>query len=171
MTKISKIIALTAMITFAFGMSAVGNAGAGQKFKLSTVYYVVKWEQINVGDEEGHLVAAFEAKGISKNMEGKTFGDGWVVRDVDLVDISLKTGLGFGHGYGEVTDRDGDKYYYTWKAKRLRGEIWASYWKGELTIVKGTGKFQGIKGKGTFFSYPIAPMQFYSDAEWEVELP
>jgi len=35
----------------------------------------------------------------------------------------------------------------------------------------GTGKFAGIKGKGTFTSYAAAPQQSYSDWEGELELP
>ena len=167
----SKIIALTALMTFALCMTTVGNAVAAQKFKLTTVYYAVKWEQINVPGEEGHLVAAAEAKGISRNMEGKTFGDGWIDWYVTIIDINVKTGLGSGVGYGEWADREGDKIYYKFEGKRLRGEYWASYWEGEVTIVKGTGKYQGIKGKATTSAYPIAPMQWYSDTEWEVELP
>jgi len=104
-------------------------------------------------------------------MEGKTFGDGWVVWYVSPIDINVKTGLGSGYGYGEMTDRDGDKIYWRDEAKRLKGKIWASYWEAEITILKGTGKYEGIKGKGTASAYPIAPKQFYADAEWEVELP
>ena len=167
----SKIIALIGLITFAFGITAIGNAVAGEKFKTSTVYYAVKWERVDVPDEEGHLVAIGEYKGISKNMEGKTFADGWVVWYVNAIDINVKTGLGSGHGYGEMTDRDGDKIYWRDEAKRLRGKIWASYWEAQVTIVKGTGKYEGAKGKATAFAYPIAPKQFYADLEWEVDLP
>jgi len=171
MTKISKIIALTALITLAFGIVGLSNAMAGEKHKLRTVFYATKWEQLNVPGEEKHLIALSEAKGISMNMEGKTFGDGWVFLEVALYDIDIKTELGFGHGYGEVTDRDGDKIYYTWEGKRLRGKIWASYWKGDTTLVKGSGKYEGIKGKSTWSSYAVTPMQYYNIEEWEVELP
>jgi hypothetical protein len=130
----SKIIALTALITFAIGVGAIGNVLAGEKFKLSTVYYAVKWERINVADEEGHLVAALEAKGISRNMEGKTFGDGWIDRYVTIIDINVKTGLGSGVGYGEWADREGDKIYYKFEGKRLRGKLWASYWEEGISF-------------------------------------
>ena len=53
-----KIIALIALITFSFGMTAVGNAVAGVKVNCRNVKYNVKWKQIEVGDEEGHVVAA-----------------------------------------------------------------------------------------------------------------
>jgi len=171
MTKISKIIALTALITFAFGMTVVGDAVAGEKYKGRSAFYTIKWEQVNVPGEEGHIISAAEYKGISTNTEGKTFGDGWIDWNVALNDINVKTGLGSAHGYGEFADRDGNKIYYTTIGRRLKGELWASYWKGEYTLVKGTGKFEGIKGKGTWTAYVIAPKQFYTDWEIEVELP
>jgi len=167
----SKIMVLTALITFAFAMAAIGNAVAGEKFKLRTVSYTTKWEQLDVPGEEKHIIALCEDKGVGVNMEGKTFGDGSVSVQVGLFDINVKTGLGSMHAYGEVTDRDGAKYYYRSEGKRLRGELWASYWEGETIIVKGTGRYEGIKGKATWSLYPISPMQAYTVEEWEVELP
>jgi len=171
MTKTSKIIALTALITLTFGLTAIGNVMAGEKHKIRGVMYSTKWEQLNVPGEEKHLIALYEDRGITTNMEGKKFGEGAVTHEVLLIDIDLKTGLGSLHGYGETTDRDGDKIYWTTKGKRLRGKLWASYWEGETTYVKGTGKYEGIKGKATWKSYPISPMQSYTDEVHEIELP
>ena len=166
MTK-SKIIALIGLITFAFGITAIGNAVAGEKFKLRTIKYVVKFEKIDVGDEKGHIIAVFEAKGIVSNMEGKSFGDGWVLRLVGFSDSNPKTGFSRAHGYEEMTDKDGDKIYKTYKGKPVA----ENRFEGEYTIIKGTGKFEGIKGKGTWTAYVGAWPQFYTDEEWEVELP
>ena len=47
-----KIIAVVALITFCSGMTAIGNAVAGEKVKGRNVKYNVKWEEIEVGDEE-----------------------------------------------------------------------------------------------------------------------
>jgi hypothetical protein len=142
----------------------------------STPYYstrqpgaadLVKWEAINGGDEEGHVVATFEDKGIVTELEGRKFEDGGVNRSVGLMDMNVKTGLGSGSGYLELTDRDGDKYYMTWKNEAKIPTIW----EGKFTIVKGTGKYEGMHGKGTFVSYAVAPGQYYVDWEEEVELP
>ena len=167
----SKVIALTALITLAFGMTAIGNAAAAEKHKIRTVFYATKWEQVNVPGEKEQIIAVSEARGVSINMEGKTFGDGAVVIEVAVYDINPETGLGFGHGYAEATDRDGDKWYYRWEGKRLRGKIWASYWEGESTIVRGTGKYEGINGKSTWSSYAVTSMQYYNIEQWELELP
>ena len=170
----SKIIALVALISFAFAVTAIGNAVAGERHKGRTVWYGVKWEQINVPGEEGHIIAVSHAKGITSNMEGKTFGDGWIIQSAGLYDLNVKAGLGSAHGYGEWADKNGEKFYWTWKAKLVRGEPWGAYWEGEFAVVNGVGRFKGIKGKGTMGNYSlskVAPKQTYTDWEMEVELP
>ncbi|MFH0871303.1 MAG: hypothetical protein V1878_02250 [bacterium] len=165
-----RVMAFVALIALV-GMAIVGDAVAGEKVKGRTAFYTVKWETVNVPEEEGLLMALAESRGITSNKEGKTFADGWVSRSVGLLDINVKTGLGSGHWYEEVTDRDGDKLYYRSEGKRMKGKLWASYWEGEYTIVRGTGKWEGIKGRGNWSMYPTAPMQSYTDWEMEVELP
>jgi len=97
----SKVIALVVLITFAFDMTAVGNAVAGENYKVRAVYYFTKWEQLSVPGEEKHIIALSESKGVGIYMEGKPFFDGWVVLDMSTADINAKTGLGSGGGYGE----------------------------------------------------------------------
>jgi hypothetical protein len=53
-----KIIALVALIIFSSGMTALGNAVTAGKVNCRNDKYNVKWKQIEVGDEEGHIVAA-----------------------------------------------------------------------------------------------------------------
>ncbi len=68
-----KMIALVAVITFSFGMTAIGNAVAGVKVKGRNVWYLTKWEQVETDYEEGHVVAIYEHKGIVSRADGKTF--------------------------------------------------------------------------------------------------
>jgi len=51
----------------AFGLTGIGNAVAGAKFKGRLAFYMTKWQQIEVGDVEGHVIATFEKKGIDFN--------------------------------------------------------------------------------------------------------
>jgi hypothetical protein len=159
----SKIVGIVALIAFTMGILLVGDVVAGEKFKCRIVWYVTKNEQINVGDETGHVVALREAKGIVSNIQGKTFGEGWVALNTALVDISPKTGA-TGSGYLTWADKDGDKIYMKWDLKPPGPH--------PLTFFKGTGKFEGVQGKATFsLLYTRDPMQFYADWEGEVELP
>ena len=162
-----KLAAFIALITLAFGVVLVGDALAGEKFKLRTVKYMTKWEQVNVGDEEGHFVAIGEAKGITTNREGKWFGEGCVLGWTATFDINPKAGSIVGGGYEVVSDRDGDKWWRRWEGKAVKENCW----EGKYTIVNGTGKFEGIRGKGTWSVFEVAPQQFYSDEEWDIELP
>ena len=159
----SKTIALTGFIILVFCMSTIGNAVAAEKIAGRNVKYNVKWEQIDVGDEEGHVVAVYEHKGIDSRTDGNAF----VLWECGILDINLKTGVGSGNGYGTLTDKDGDKIYYTWKGKTAGKGVW----KGPVAYTTGTGKFGGIKGGGTFTHYSIAPRLGYADWELEVELP
>jgi len=162
-----KLFVFIALITFAFGVTLVGDALA-EKVKNRIVGYTIKWEQVEVGDQEGHVVAAHESKGINTTVMGRTLPDGMLYRLPALYDGNLKTGVG-SHvaAYSEYTDRDGDKIYSKEKGKFVGG----GKGEGEWTFARGTGKFEGIQGKGTWISYSLNPTQWYVDWEGEVELP
>jgi hypothetical protein len=112
-----KIMALIALFTFALGLALAGDAVAGEKMKGRCNWWTVKWEQIEVGDQEGHVFAIWEGKGIGANKEGKSFHDGWIEWSSSLNDQNLKTGVGTAHGYEIVTDPDGDKIFVSWEAR------------------------------------------------------
>ena len=164
---------LTILMAFVLGLALGGDAVAAEKVKLRTVLYGVKWETIELSDHEGHLIGVVEGKGIQSVIAGKLLCDGCTVRYGAVIDVETKIGTGACHGYGEVTDKDGDKYYYARRGKMLRMEAQASRsdWEGEVTIVRGTGKYEGIQGKGTWAAHVVAPQQWYYDEEIEVELP
>ena len=69
----------------------------------------------------------------------------------------------------ESTDRDGDKCYYRSEITRVKGKPWSA--EAKLTILKGSGKYEGMKGGATWRGYSVAPKQMYLDQDWEVELP
>ena len=95
-----KIIALVALITFSFGMTAVGNAVAGVKVNCRNVWYLTKWEQVETDHEEGHVVAIYEHKGILSRTDGKTF----ILWECGLLDIKLTTGACRHTGACELRD-------------------------------------------------------------------
>jgi hypothetical protein len=159
----SKIVAIMALIVFAMGMVVVGDVVAGEKIKCRTVWYVSKWDTINVGDEKDHVLGLGDSKGIVSNMEGKTFCEGWVGRSMAIDDINPKTGP-TGEGYITYTDKDGDIMYIKWAWKAAGPNPWSFY--------KGTGKFKGIQGKGTWsIVFTADPLLYYTPWEGEVELP
>ena len=150
-----------------FLISSITNTDiviAGEKFKAHGTSYTVKWEQIEVGDEEGHVVGITESKQFYFN---ETTGEKHPSTSIGIMDINTKTGQASGSGYGVTIDKDGDKMIRTWEGK----VVGKGHWKGTYTYVKGTGKFEGIKGGGTWDSYSVAPKQSYLDVEGEWEIP
>jgi hypothetical protein len=162
-----KVLAFIALITLAFGVALVGDALAGEKVKARTVLYRVNWQQIEVGDQKGHVYVLYESKGIETILQGKAFCDGWSLRQGGFLDINLKSGAGYAHGFEVMTDKDGDKIFDTWEGKPGKGGLWEGTW----TYTGGTGKWQGIQGRGTWITHEPAPGQSYDDWEGEVELP
>jgi len=163
-----KILALIALFTFALGLVLVGDALAGEKMKVRHSYYAVKFEPVMFGDEEGHMLAIYEGKGLTTNLQGKKFLDGWWVRECGLNDIKGKALDTYSvHGYSEFTDGDGDKIYTAWEGKKMADEAG----KGTTTLIKGTGKWQGIQGRGTWISSPFVDGRWYADHQLDVELP
>jgi hypothetical protein len=165
----SRIIGMMALIAFGVGIVLVGDAVAGEKFKGKgrNVYHDLKFVPINVGDEDGHVVAVWEGKYIQTNLEGNLLGDGLPGHETCLIDLNPKTAVGSLVCYGYTTDRDGDKMFYKAEGKYLK----RGGWESRSEYYKGTGKFEGIRGKGTAQTYYAAEGQAYVDWEGESELP
>ena len=154
------------MFMFVFGIATIDCALAGEKQKLKShgTTYTTKSELVEVGDDEGHVIGVYENKGIAFN---EITGTRMVDQGRGIIDINTKTGRGFIRGYGITTDKDGDKMIRAYEGKPVaKGKS-----KGDWNYVKGTGKYEGIKGGGTWSSYGLTPKQSYWEAEGEVEMP
>ena len=163
----SKLFIATSVIVFVFGFTALDFAAAGEKqeIKAHGANYTTLMHQIEVGDEEGHVLIIFEQNAIYFNeINGKRYTD----RGVGFMDMNPnKPADIYMTGHGIHTDKDGDKMIRSFKGKPVsKGQ-----WKGVFTITGGTGKFEGVSGGGTFTSYMLAPKQSYVEVEGEMEIP
>jgi hypothetical protein len=162
-----KMSTVVVVVAIALCLTMVGSAAAGQKQRGRNTFYTTKWHQFEVGDSEGHVVALYESIGIHTNVTGKSFGDGWPIRLVGFSEFNTKTGTGHCFGYDEFTDNEGDKVFQRWEGKLGADGKWA----GTVTFIGGTGKWTGIKGKGTWKYHALPPSQGYGDNEWDIEFP
>ena len=104
MHRISLFRALTVVLFFS--CTAMFNfAMAGEKVKAHGASTTVKWEQIEVGDVKGHVIAISESKQIYIN---ELTGEKSTSVSIGLNDFNLNTGIGSGHGYGITTLKNGD---------------------------------------------------------------
>ena len=161
----SKIIAVTTVFLFILGMAIIDSAMAGEKMKWHGASWGTNWQQIEVGDEEGHVLAIAERKSIHIN---ENTGERSTSDVKNHLDINLKTGQGNVKGYGVSTFPNGDKIVRTHEGK----PVGKGHWRGTWKYIKGTGKYEGIKGSGTWDSYSMGRGQpSYLEVEGDVEMP
>ena len=158
----SKIVGMMALIVFTVGILLVGNAVAGERGKITMreVLCGTAFHEQKVSDLEDHAIFAYEAKGI-------TFYEKWgpcLVTETGTLDL-LK-GEGPGKGYSHYTFPDGSTITMNWEGKIRPGGA-----EGTWTQIKGTGKFVGIQGEGTWKSYNLSPERWYDDSEIKYTLP
>ena len=164
----SKLISVIAIIILPFGLCTIDYAVAAEKVKCKSegALYSAKGEQIEVGDEEGHIIGFYELEGLYFDT---LTGERLVDKAVAFMDMNNNTGRGVLRGYGVETNDDGDQMFRSFEGKPL-GE---KQWKGEWNITRGTGKFEGVKGGGvwTWASYDLEMNQGYLVMEGEMETP
>jgi len=166
-----KISAFIALISLAFGTALVGDALAGERGKVVSreVYFATSIPSAKVPDVEGHAIYFFEAKGIG-------FSEEWGAALITLAGTGDYTkGAGPNEGYSHFTYADGSTITLRWKGKAKEGPppgtVGRREGDGTWTYIKGTGKFEGIKGGGTYKYFVLGPGQWYSDGEGEYTLP
>jgi len=168
--KAIRVMAFVALIGLALGIAMVGDALAGESGKVVVrdVMFAASFPSAKVPDVEGHVIYLVDAKGIH-------FSDKWgVASAVCCGTTEYIKGVGPITGYYVYTFPDGstNTIKYQGEAKgvppgstgRRGGEV-------TWTYVRGTGKFEGIKGGGTSKFWVVAPGLWYTEAEGEYALP
>ena len=117
-----------ALVIFILGIPTIDCSAESTKQKSHGVGYQTKWEQIEVGDEEGHIIGISLIKQFYFN---ETNGEKLPSTSIGLIDMKLKTGEGTGHGYGVTTDKDGDKRIRSWEGKT----VGKGHWQGTYTYL------------------------------------
>ena len=160
----SRIIAVSTVVLFVFGFVMIDSAVAGEKIKWQGTSLTTETKQIEVGDEEGHVLMLLKSKQLYILPDGtKLVGD-----SVSTMDINPKMKQFSLTGYGWVVDKDGNKMMRTHEGKPAGKD----HWKGTWTYTKGTGKYEGVKGGGTWDSYAMGQGQpSYLDVKGEMEIP
>ena len=120
------------------------------KFKCRIVSQITNIHVIKVGDVEGHIIAILERRGLC-------FLNGEVGSYVNWVRSDSIKGKGTHVGYNRITYEDGSttdaKFEGT--SAPLEGRRYTG--KGTFTYTGGSGRFEGIKGSGSYTFKTITP--------------
>jgi hypothetical protein len=91
-----------------------------------------------------------------------------VADSVSTMDINPKIKQLSLTGYGWVVDKDGDKMM----RKHEGRPVGKDHWKGTWSFTNGTGKYEGLKGGGTWDMYATQQEQpSFLDVKGEMEIP
>jgi len=160
----SKLCAVLILVSFVLMVAMIDGAVAAEKMKFHGTSVTTNSQTMEVGDEEGHMLIIAEAKQIYINQET---GVNATSISKSLMDINIKTGRGSLKGYGVTTYPNGDKIFRMHEGK----PVGKGHWKGTYSYIRGTGKYEGVKGKGTWDSYSLAQGMSYMEIEGEQEIP
>ena len=160
-----KIFSVISVLLFVLSIGVTDSAMAGEKFTAHGVSFVTNSKQVEVGDEEGHMLLIMEQQQLYIN--DKT-AERTVSTSKNLMDINIKTGQGTLKGYGVETFPNGDKVIRVHEGK----PVGKGHWKGTWKVLKGTGTREGQKGGGTWDAYCMGQGEpSYLEVEGELELP
>ena len=163
MTKF-KIISLATAFILVFGLALIDCAVAGEKIDWQGTTLTTETKQLEVGDVEGHVLMLTRGKQLYMLPDGsKLVGD-----SVSTMDLNPKMKQLSLTGYGWIVDKDGDKMMRTHEGKPAG----KNHWKGTWRFTGGTGKYDGLKGGGTWDSYATQQGQpSFLDIKGEMEIP
>ncbi len=126
-------------------------AGA-ETAKGRSVYHFVKIERVEVGDVPGHVVGLAEHRGLMSLETGE------VATHIGRLTFDYTNGSGAFHGNNLLTFEDGSSKIFKAQGKTTAQPSGVSKFEASYAYVKGTGRFEGIEGTGSFTGKRIAPL-------------
>ena len=141
---------LALLLSLSLGLFIVQASAESVNWKVTS--YIVKIEAIPVPDVEGHLIGLYERRGLA------IFEDEEVRAYHTRGTFDFIKGQGLFHGYTTLTSKDGSETMVKYQGNMTlpTGEKLAIF-SGEGEYIKGTGRFQGIKGEVSFSGKYITP--------------
>ena len=111
--------------------------------KSQAIRHLTKMEVVKVG--EGHIIGVSERSGLA------IFEDGEVATTTAQSTFDSMQGSGTHQGYAQYVFEDGSTYVakYQGTSKSADGGKTATF-EGTFDYVSGTGRFEGIKGNGSY---------------------
>ena len=131
-------------------VSATQAEAKTMKFKYTS--QLTRVELAPVPDVEGHVVILYVRRGVA-------IFENEVAPFMTMGTADLVKRLGPFQGYSQITFKDGStfNYNYTGALMLAPGAKLRSY-KGKGKFIKGTGRFEGIKGEVSFTGRYITPI-------------
>lgn len=151
------------MIAMSLALTAflVPAIQAAEEVASRAVYHTQKAETMEAGDVPGHVVGVSDQPGLIIVTKGPNAGE--VGSRKATVYFDAVKGKGTGTTYAVYTFRDGSTKSYKATGTFAPGEGGKGLtFEGTYEVIGGTGRFEGLKGKGTFKGERIGPREGFS---------
>ena len=133
-------------------LNGASIAQADQTLKFRIVAHVSSVQIDNVGDVEGHVLLVARQDGIA------FLEDGSVVAAILTATSDYTKGAGSFLAYWNLTMNDGSTLYWKWNGTAKVDGTTTIFPESPVTIINGTGQFEGAKGDGTQKGMRVAPI-------------
>src|SRR5262245_11890141 len=124
-------------------VSASSYARADETLKFRHIVHATSVQSQDVGDVDGHLISVGRFSGLASFPDG-TVGTTYFVFVTDYI-----KGSGTFTTHNNLTLNDGSVLWYKLNGTTKVDEQTISRSQGTVTVLGGTGKYQGAKGDGT----------------------
>ncbi len=121
-----------------------------EKVEGRAITQITKIHVIKVGDVDGHVIGAFERRGLG-------FINGEVATYLNRGMFDYTKGKGKAEGYVTYTYEDGSTTVGKWQGTVAPTKDNRSAGKGTYTHIGGSGRFEGIKGGGSWTTMRYTP--------------
>jgi hypothetical protein len=145
----------------------------GEEMKIAGSFWLTysKQEVIPVGDADGHILVLAEARGPNHSTGRDLYMDGAETSNREIAD--LVQGSGTHSGYVTFA-KNSDSTVTKWSGQvqtvlSPEGKPVTTF-AGTWIKVKGTGRYEGVTGGGTYKGHVISPTEYSVDWEGEIVL-
>lgn len=148
MKRLIVVSILAFVVSVTFGFSITDAVAKTVKYKTTT--YLVKVEAIPVPDTEKHAIGIYERRGVA------IFENGEVAAYHTRGIFDFTKGKGMFQGYSETKYKDGSTTMVKYEGSMAVIKKDRTF-SGKGEYIKGTGRFEGIKGNTSFSGKYITP--------------
>jgi hypothetical protein len=142
-------------------------AGEKGKWRATAASVCTSTKTITIPDQKDHFVYLGECDGVVFTDGGGTFLNNARYQIADLQDSAAVVVPGGETGYKIFTATDGGQVFGKYQATEAAPPVYKGTWE----FTGGTGKYQGVKGHGTWTYHSINDTTGYDVLEGKYEIP
>jgi hypothetical protein len=151
-----RVLDLAAAIT-AFAFFAASIARADETMNIHVVTHATSAQFQEVGDVDGHALGLARQSGLA------LFADGSVGTTYFTATNDYTKGAGTYIAYYNLTLKDGSVLWFKVTGSAKPDDTTTIFPEAPVSVLRGTGRFEGVKGDGTFKGQRVTPLAVGAD--------